>query len=167
MTCANFQFKHNQSCHCCGEFTIDTPSIVVNQQSVISITMRSASTFAAYGTVVLYWSQVVPDPNNPGCYLLSNVGVATEICGPDVGGTIQPQQITGLGYAKFTYPWLPDSSITSSPQCPYQIALFAQAYAIADPSRTSPSYCPSGQWFKTDFSVASVYNAAQVFSFSS
>lgn len=165
MTCANLQFKHDLSCHYCSELTISTSGLVVNQESIISIVMHDASAFAAWGTVAMYWSQVVPDPSNPGCYLFSNVATATEICGPDLGNTIPPVLLPLHGTATFTFQWVPDIHVTASPQCPNLLGLFVQAYVIANADHSSPSYCPVGEWYKSDFGIQSVYNAAQVFAF--
>jgi hypothetical protein len=167
MTCASFDFKHDLSCKYCSELTISTSGLVVNQESGISIVMHNLSGFQAYGSLVIYWSQVVPDPNNPGCYLFSNVGTSTEIAGPDLGNMPLPVLLAARGTATFTYGWVPTSSVTGSSQCPNLLGLFVQAYVIADLNHSAPSYCPSGVWKSTDFAVTSVYNAGQVFSFSS
>jgi hypothetical protein len=165
MTCASFDFKHDLSCNYCSELTISTSGLVVNVQSVISIVMHNGSAFQAWGTPVLYWSQVVPDTSNPGCYLFSNLATATEIAGPDVGNTIEPMLFASRGSATFTFPWVPNITISGSPQCPNLLGLFVQAYAIAQPAHSSPAYCPAGQWNRSDFGVQSVYNAGQVFAF--
>jgi hypothetical protein len=161
MACAVFMFKHDLSCKYDSELTLNTSGLVYNQQSAISVVMHSGSTFAAWGTVVLYWSQVVPDPNNPGCYLFSNVGVGTEIAGPDIGNTIPPQLLPLRGSQTFTFGWTPSGSVAGSSQCPNLLGIFVQAYVLADGGS-----CP-GAWHNTDFSVQSVYNAGQVFSFTS
>jgi hypothetical protein len=145
--------------------TINTAGLAVNQQSAISIVMHNSSAFQAYGTVVIYWSQVIPDPNNAGCYLFSNVSTSTELAGPDVGNTPNPVLIAARGTATFTFGWVPTSAITGSSQCPNLLGLFVQAYTIADANQHAASYCPAGVWHKSDFAVTSVYNGGRVFSF--
>jgi hypothetical protein len=165
MTCASFGFKHDLSCMYCSELTINTSGLAHNQQSAITVVMHNMSAFQAWGSVVIYWSQVVPNQNSPGCYLLSNVGTGTEIAGPDVGNTLPPKLLGVRGTQSFTFGWTPSGSVAGSIECPNLMALFVQAYVIADANHGSQSFCP-GQWFNTDYSIQSVYNAAQVFSYS-
>jgi hypothetical protein len=160
MSCAIFMFKHDLSCKCCSELTLNTGGLVYNQQSAINVVMHSGSVFQAWGSVVIYWSQVVPDPNNPGCYLLSNVGTATEIAGPDLGNMLPPQLLGPRGSTTFTLGWTPSGSVSGSSQCPNLMAIFVQAYVLADGGS-----CP-GVWHNNDFTIQSVYNATQIFSYS-
>jgi hypothetical protein len=91
--------------------------------------------------------------------VFSNVAVATEVEGPDIGNTLPPQLLAARGSQTFTFAWTPSGGVSGSSQCPNLLAIFAQAYAIADGHS-----CP-GQWFKNDFSYQSVYNAGQVFAY--
>jgi hypothetical protein len=155
MTCPNLYFKDKLASGYCSDISI-APSVYLEDgvQCTISVTLFNGSSFAAPGSVVLYWSgrpamglmNVPPTPINNLIEL------------PDQN---IPAASNGIpGSAVFTYTWQLPSSVTSTIANPNELVIFAQA--VATEVIGGPGACP-GWWNQYNYDPTQPFNAAQEF----